>query len=146
MNKTEDNTTYKEDIPKKAYKTLMDGNYGYGISLLEDYIKENKNNPHVFNNLGAAYMKLGNYIEAEKYLNMALELPAPPKKNLYYNFIELNINIGNEFANKKNYNMAIFYFQRTLDYIYKYEKEIDNNDSYILNLKKQLKNQLYPKS
>lgn len=145
MSNTEVNKTYK-DIPKKAYETLMDGNYWYGISLLEGYIKEHNDNPHVYNNLGAAYIKIGNYIEAEKYLNMALELPDPPKKNLYYNFIELNINIGNEFANKKNYNMAIFYFQRTLDYIYKYEKEIDNNDSYILNLKKQLKNQLYPKS
>lgn len=145
MNKTEDNTTYKEDIPKKAYKTLMNGNYGYGISLLEDYIKENKNNPHVFNNLGAAYMKLGKYIEAEKYLNMALELPDFPKKSLYFNFIELNVNIGNAFVNEKNYNMAIFYFKRALGYIYRYQ-EIDNKDDYVLSLKKELENQLYPKS
>ena len=145
MSKTQINKSYK-DIPKKAYETLMNGNYLYGISLLEDYIKTHQENPHVYNNLGAAYIKIGNYVEAEKYLNMALELKNPPKKNLYYNFIELNINMGNEFANKKNYSMAMSYFKIALSYIYKYKNEnIDNNDNYILNLKKHLENQLYPK-
>lgn len=144
MNNTQANKN--DATPKKAYDILMAGNYGYGIVLLENYIKEHKDDPHVYNNLGAAYIKIGNYIEANKYLNMALELKNPPKKNLYYNFIELNINMGNEFANKKNYSMAMSYFKIALSYIYKYENEnIDNNDSYILSLKKELENYLFSK-
>ena len=136
--------TNNDTIPKKAYNLLVDGDYKKGILLLEDYIKEHKDNPHVYNNLGAAYIKLGNYIEAEKYLNMALELQDFPKKSLYFNFIELNINIGNGFVNEKNYNMAIFYFKRALGYIYKYQ-EINDKDNYILSLKKELESQLFPK-
>lgn len=144
MNNTQANKN--DTTPKKAYDILMTGNYGYGIVLLENYIKKHKDDPHVYNNLGAAYIKIGNYIEANKYLNMALELKNPPKKNLYYNFIELNINMGNEFANKKNYSMAMSYFKIALSYIYKYENEnIDNNDSYILSLKKELENYLFSK-
>ena len=144
MNNTQANKN--DTTPKKAYDILMAGNYGYGISLLEDYIKTHQDNPQVYNNLGAAYIKIGKYIEANKYLNMALELKNPPKKNLYYNFIELNINMGNEFANKKNYSMAMSYFKIALSYIYKYENEnIDNNDTYILSLKKELENYLLSK-
>lgn len=143
MSNMQVNTT-NDNIPKKAYKLLVDDNYEEGITLLKNYIKKHKDNPHVFNNLGAAYIKIGNYIEAEKYLNMALELPNFPEKSLYFNFIELNVNIGNGFINEKNYNMAIFYFKRALGYIYKYQ-EINDKDKYILSLKKELESQLFPK-
>lgn len=143
MSNMQVNTT-NDNIPKKAYKLLVDDNYEEGITLLKNYIKKHKDNPHVFNNLGAAYIKIGNYIEAEKYLNMALELPNFPEKSLYFNFIELNVNIGNGFINEKNYNMAIFYFKRALGYIYKYQ-EINDKDNYILSLKKELESQLFPK-
>ncbi|WP_198295108.1 hypothetical protein, partial [Brachyspira pilosicoli] len=51
---------------QKSLEYFKERKYIEGIPILENYIKnEGKDDPYAYNNLGAAYMKIGNLDEAE---------------------------------------------------------------------------------
>lgn len=128
------------NTPTQAYKFLIVGDYKKGINLLEEYLKTNKGNGSIYNNLGAAYMKLGNYNEAKKNFDIAIKLNDCPN-NIYYNLAEYYVDIANKYK-KSNLEFAVLQLKKALEYIIiflNYDKTNEN----AINLKNSLDNYLY---
>ena len=130
-----------ENLFKQSLEYFKKENYIKGINLLEQYIKnKNTNNGHAFNNLGAAYMLIGNYEEAKNNFDKAIKEKDFPSK-IYFNLAELNLRLGNDSLSYKNEYKALQYYKIALNYLNAY-LEIDKTNEYCLLLKKQLTEQL----
>ncbi len=128
------------NIPTQAYNLLMIGHYKEGINLLESYLKIHKGNGTIYNNLGAAYMKLGNYSEAKKNFDIAINSSECPN-NIYYNLAEYYTDTANKHKNS-NLEFAVSQLKKALENIIiflNYDKTNEN----AIELKNSIENYLY---
>ena len=128
------------NIPTQAYNLFILGNYKNGINLLERYLKTNEGNGSIYNNLGAAYMKLENYNEAKKNFDKAIKLDGCPD-NIYYNLAEYYVDIANKYK-KSNLDFAISQLKKALENIIIFLNYEKTNESAI-ELKNSIENYLY---
>ena len=120
---------------KESLNYFNEGDYIKGISTLEALLKINEESSAIYNNLGAAYMKIGNYDEAELNFNKAIKYGNFPN-NIYYNLAELNTLKG-DLHSSTNLHLANNHYRLALDFINIYLK---NNKTDINSIK--LKNNL----
>lgn len=130
------------NIYKQSYNLFINGQYKAGIDLLEKYLKNNKGNGSIYNNLGAAYMKIGNYKEAKINFDKAIKLDGCPN-NIYYNLTEYYIDIAN-LHKESNFELAISQLKKALENITIY-LNFDKTNENAIELKNSLENYLYNK-
>ncbi len=92
----------------KAYESYIKGQYDDGIDLIKKYLSNYPDNLGAYLLLAKIYKHKGKFKESETALNKALEIEAG------------NIHVLNEAGNlyefNKDYDKAVFYFGRALDF------------------------------
>ncbi len=81
-------------------KYFEEGNFEKAIEITKEYTRAFPNDAQAFNNLGYMHMAAGNYYEAEKALQKALDID-PNKKIAYSNLYELYYNRMKDYEKAK---------------------------------------------
>lgn len=121
--KAEAHNTYGRVYLARNDKTLSLRNYLIGLRIAEDIKAETKEEKkskiiltwNCYQNLSAFYSAIEDYDRAIDYASMAYQLleQLNDKNTFYQRVVDIN-NIGNLFAAKKSYDIAIVYFERSV--------------------------------
>lgn len=99
---------------KRGIDLLKRGAASKAVTALKNGLKVGPDNVGLHLSLASAYQRLGNWDEATKHVDKALELE--PNSDSARNMVmALNVHRGNEFLKSKEYGQALKYFSRVPD-------------------------------
>jgi len=87
-----DRSTTISDFIRKAQKAIRENRLSDALSLFVEAVKIQPEDPSLQNNIGVIYYSQGNFIEAKKHLNRAIELN-PKYFDALYNLARVLVNL-----------------------------------------------------